>query len=133
MPSTTEGLRRRSTSQRLPDRERDPERRASQAAMPLAAHAGDRNPFDVDAVLRHDARLETALRAEPDDVAPPARSSSATASAGNTCPPVPPAMIMIGAALMRPFRGFSSARVTSWWIRAQQPRRTIVMSTLERP
>ena len=73
----------------------------SQRADALAAQALDLDPLDQIARRRHEARLDAALGAEPDDRAPRRAARSASASAGNTCPPVPPAMIMTGARSLR--------------------------------
>ncbi len=48
---------------------REPERRRGPGHRAAAPHAGDRNPLDLDAMLRHEPRFEPALRAEPYDVA----------------------------------------------------------------
>ncbi len=58
---------------RLADRARERERRPEPARDALAAQALDLDPFDRVAGGGHEPRLDAALRAEPDDLAPPAQ------------------------------------------------------------
>jgi hypothetical protein len=55
-------------AQRLQHRQADLERRREARAEVLAAQSPDGDPFDRDARLRHDARLEAETRAHPDDL-----------------------------------------------------------------
>src|SRR6185437_923495 len=55
-------------TQRLQQRDREPPGRGEQRAPPLASQSADRQPLDGDTLGGNDARLESAARAEPDDL-----------------------------------------------------------------
>ena len=69
----------------------------------LAADAAERHAFELDAVLRARARASMPSRVPSQNTRQPrATSFAATASPGNTWPPVPPAVIITVPVIVAP-------------------------------